>query len=69
MRQSKIKDILEKLLKINIGDNTNINLNDIDAYDSMNLVRIIIEIQNIDKKKIPLNKLNKISKISDLLEL
>ena len=38
-------------------------------YDSFTLVKIIIEIESIDKKKIPLNKLNKIFKIKDFLKL
>tara|TARA_B100000767_G_C19518643_1_gene431485 strand:+ start:365 stop:574 length:210 start_codon:yes stop_codon:yes gene_type:complete len=69
MRQKKIKNILEKNLKIKINKNTNIKLTTLENYDSLKLVTIIIEIEGIDKKKISLNKLNKIFKIKDLLEL
>ena len=69
MRRNKIKKILEKILNINIEENIDINLTDIQGYDSMNLVSIIMEIQRIDKKRIPLDKLTKILKIRDLLEL
>ena len=69
MRQIKIKNILEKHLKIKITKNTNIKLNSLKNYDSLTLVQIIMAIENIDKKKIPLNKLNKIFKINDLLKL
>ena len=69
MRQKKIKNILEKNLKIKINKNTNIKLTTLENYDSLKLVKIIIEIESIDKKKISLNKLNKIFKIGDLLKL
>ena len=69
MRQKKIKNILEKNLKIKINKNTNIKLTTLENYDSLKLVTIIIEIEGIDKKKISLNKLNKIFKIGDLLKL
>ena len=69
MRQNKIKKILENAFKIKIGQNTNIKLNDVEKYDSLILIQIILEIESIDKKKIPLNKLNKIFKIDDLLKL
>ena len=68
MRQEKIKDILERNLKIKLS-NYNKKLIDIKDYDSMNLVQIIMEIQAIDNKQIPLEKLNKIITINDLLEL
>lgn len=69
MRQNKIKKILEKFLKINIAENIDTNLIDIEDYDSMQLVSIIMEIQHLDNKRIPLEKLNKLFKIKDLLEL
>jgi acyl carrier protein len=69
MRQLKIKNILEKHLKIKINKNINIKLNSLKNYDSLTLVQIVMAIENIDRKKIPLNKLNKIFKISDLLKL
>jgi acyl carrier protein len=69
MRRSKIKSILEKHLKIKINKNTNTKLNSLKNYDSLTLVQIILAIQDIDGKKIPLNKLNKIFKINDLLKL
>ena len=69
MRQKKIKNILEKNLKIKINKNTNSKLTGLENYDSLKLVKIIIEIESIDKKKISLNKLNKIFKIKDLLKL
>ena len=69
MRKKKIQNILEKNLKVKISKNTNIKLIDLKNYDSFTLVKIIIEIENINKKKIPLNKLNKIFKIKDLLKL
>ena len=69
MRSKKIKNILEKNLKIKINTNTNIKLNGMKNYDSLTLVKIILEIEAIDKKKIPLNKLNKIFKIKDILKL
>ncbi len=69
MRSKKIKNILEKNLKIKINTNTNIKLTGMKNYDSLTLVKIILEIEAIDKKKIPLNKLNKIFKIKDILKL
>jgi len=69
MRQIKVKKILEKHLKIKIIKNTSIKLSSLKNYDSLTLVQIIMAIENIDKKKIPLNKLNKIFKINDLLKL
>ena len=60
MRQLKIKNILEKHLKIQINKNINIKLNALKNYDSLTLVQIVMAIENIDRKKIPLNKLNKI---------
>ena len=69
MRQKKIKDILERNLKIKLSNKDDMKLIDIKDYDSMNLVQIIMEIQAIDNKQIPLEKLNKIITISDLLEL
>ena len=69
MRQIKVKKILEKHLKIKITKNTNIKLNSLKNYDSLILVQIIMAIENINKKKIPLNKLNKIFKINDLFKL
>ena len=69
MRKKKIQNILKKNLKVEIDKNTNIKLTNLKNYDSFTLVKIIIEIENIDKKKISLNKLNKIFKIKDLLKL
>lgn len=69
MRQLKIKKILEKYLKVKIAKKTNTKLNSLQSYDSLTLVQIILEIESIDKKKIPLNKLNKISTLNDLLNL
>ena len=69
MRKKKIKKILEKYFKINIDKNINVKLVDIKNFDSLILVEIIMDIERIDKKKIPLNKLNKIFKISDLINL
>jgi acyl carrier protein len=69
MRKKKIQNILKKNLKVEINKNTNIKLTNLKNYDSFTLVKIIIEIENIDKKKISLNKLNKIFKIKDLLKL
>jgi|TARA_B110000037_G_C16800214_1_gene375184 acyl carrier protein len=69
MRKKKIQNILEKNLKVEIDKNKNIKLTNLKNYDSFTLVKIIIEIENINKKKIPLNKLNKIFKIKDLLKL
>lgn len=69
MRQLKIKKILEKYLKVKIAKKTNIKLNSLQSFDSLTLVQIILEIESIDKKKIPLNKLNKISTLNDLLNL
>ena len=68
MREKKILKILEKNLKVKLN-NKNIKLNELKNYDSFTLVKIIIEIESIDKKKIPLNKLNKIFKLKDLLKL
>tara|TARA_B100001057_G_scaffold242625_1_gene242963 strand:- start:22693 stop:22902 length:210 start_codon:yes stop_codon:yes gene_type:complete len=69
MRQKKIRTILEKNLKIKLTKNENIKLVEIKNYDSLILVKIILEIEGIDKKKIPLNKLNKLFRIKDLLNL
>ena len=69
MRQKKIKNILEKYLKLKKNVDINIKLTDLKNYDSLTLVKIIFEIEAIDKKKIPLNKLNKILKIKDILKL
>ena len=69
MRQKRIKKILEKNFQIKINNNENIKLSNIKNYDSLKLVKIILDIEAIDKKKIPLNKLNKLFKIKDLLKL
>ena len=69
MRQKKIKKILEKNFQIKINNNENTKLPNIRNYDSLKLVKIILDIEAIDKKKIPLNKLNKLFKIKDLLKL
>jgi acyl carrier protein len=69
MREKKIQSILEKNLNVKLNKNKNIKLNELKNYDSFTLVKIIIEIESIDKKKIPLNKLNKIFKIKDFLKL
>tara|TARA_Y200000002_G_C22336623_1_gene519052 strand:+ start:181 stop:396 length:216 start_codon:yes stop_codon:yes gene_type:complete len=69
MRQEKIRKILESILKIKLDNKTDIKLVEIKSYDSLRLVEIILEIQSIDNKKIPLNKLNKIFTIDDLLKL
>mgnify|MGYP006100399901 CR=1 FL=1 len=69
MRKKKIQNILEKNLKVEIDKNKNIKLTNLKNYDSFTLVKIIIEIENINKKKILINKLNKIFKIKDLLKL
>ena len=69
MRQSKIKIILEKNLKIKLNKSSNIKLSKLKNYDSLILVKIILEIEKIDKKKIPLDKLNKIFTTKDLLKL
>lgn len=69
MRQKKIKKILEKNFQIKINNNENIKLSNIKNYDSLKLVKIILDIEAVDKKKIPLNKLNKLFKIKDLLKL
>ena len=69
MRQKRIKKILEKNFKNKINNNENIKLSNIKNYDSLKLVKIILDIEAIDKKKIPLNKLNKLFKIKDLLKL
>ena len=69
MRLKKIKKILKQNLKVEIDKNKNTNLNDLEKYDSLTLVKIILEIENIDNKKIPLKKLNKVFKINDLLKL
>ena len=47
MRQKKIKNILEKNLKIKINKNTNIKLTTLENYDSLKLVTIIIK--NLNK--------------------
>jgi len=69
MREKKIQRILEKNLNFKLNKNKNSKLTDLRNYDSFTLVKIIVEIESIDKKKITLNKLNKISKIKDLLKL
>ena len=69
MRLKKIKEILKQNLKVEVDKNKNTKLNDLENYDSLTLVKIILEIENIDNKKIPLKKLNKVFKINDLLKL
>jgi len=69
MREKKIQSIIEKNLKIKSNKDKNIKLIELKNYDSFTLVKIITEIESIDKKKIPLNKLNKIFKVKDLLKL
>ena len=69
MRSDKIKKILEKNFKIKISKNKNIILTKLKNYDSFTLVKIIVEIESIEKKKIPLKKLNSIYTIKDLLNL
>ena len=51
MRKKKIKNILENNLKVKIDKITNIKLTDLKNYDSFILVKIIIEIESINKKK------------------
>lgn len=69
MRLKKVKEILKQNLKVEVDKNKNTKLNDLENYDSLTLVKIILEIENIDNKKIPLKKLNKVFKINDLLKL
>ena len=51
MRKKKIQNILEKNLKVEIDKNKNIKLTNLKNYDSFTLVKIIVEIENINKKK------------------
>ena len=69
MRLKKVKEILKQNLKVDFDKNKNTKLNDLENYDSLTLVKIILEIESIDNKKIPLKKLNKVFKINDLLKL
>jgi acyl carrier protein len=69
MRSNKIKKILEKNFKIKISKNKNFKLTKLKNYDSFTLVKIIVEIESIEEKKIPLKKLNSIYTIKDLLNL
>lgn len=69
IREEKIKSILELMLKIKLDNNKKLKLNEIKGYDSLKLVQIILEIESIDNKKIPLKKLDRIFKIEDLLKL
>ena len=50
MRKKKIQNILEKNLKVEIDKNKNIKLTNLKNYDSFTLVKIIVEIENINKQ-------------------
>ena len=47
----KVKEILKQNLKVDVDKNKNTKLNDLENYDSLTLVKIILEIESIDNKK------------------
>jgi acyl carrier protein len=64
--ESKFLKILKEIIGNNINLSMRTEINKIKSWDSLNNVRIVLELNKILKKKINFNDLEKIKKISDL---
>jgi acyl carrier protein len=64
--ESKFLKILKKIIGNNINLSMSTEINKIKNWDSLNNVRIVLELNKILKKKINFDDLEKIKKISDL---
>jgi len=64
--ESKFLKILKEIIGNNINLSMRTEINKIKNWDSLNNVRIVLELNKILKKKINFNDLEKIKKISDL---
>lgn len=67
--EKKIKIIISKILKVKIGSiNSDNKANDYDTWDSLNNVKIFLEIKKI-KKNIEISEYSKCKKVGDLIKL
>jgi acyl carrier protein len=64
--ENKFLEILKKIVGNNINLSMNTKINTIKNWDSLNNVRIVLELNKLIKKKINFNDLEEIKKISDL---
>jgi acyl carrier protein len=64
--ESKFLKILKKIIGNNINLSMSTEINKIKNWDSLNNLRIVLELNKILKKKINFDDLEKIKKISDL---
>lgn len=64
--ENKFLKILKKIVGKNINLSMNTEINKIKNWDSLNNVRIVLELNKLIKKKIKFNDLEKIKKISEL---
>lgn len=64
--ENKFLKILKKIVGKNINLSMNTEINKIKNWDSLNNVRIVLELNKLIKKKIKFNDLEEIKKISDL---
>jgi len=60
--------IIKKIVGNNVRLSMNSEINKIKNWDSLNNVRIILELNKLLKKKIDFNNLKKVSKLLDLYE-
>lgn len=67
--EKKIKMIISKVLKVNIRNiNSDNKANDYVTWDSLNNIKIFLEIKKI-KKKIKISEYSKCKKVGDLFKL
>jgi acyl carrier protein len=66
MDENKFLKILKKVIGSNIHLSMGTEIAKIKKWDSLNNIRIILELNKLLKKKINFNDLDKIKKISDL---
>lgn len=64
--ENKFLKILKKIVGKNINLSMNTEINKIKNWDSLNNVRIVLELNKLIKKKIKFNDLEEIKKISEL---
>ena len=64
--ENKFLKILKKIVGNNINLSMNTEINKIKNWDSLNNVRIVLELNKLIKKKIKFNDLEEIKKISEL---
>ena len=64
--ENKFLKILKKIVGNNINLSMNTEINKIKNWDSLNNVRIVLELNKLVKKKIKFNDFEEIKKISDL---